>query len=100
MTVRAHFDGKAFVPDEPLRLPAGTEVTLSFTAPSEGKGATGSDPLGRRISTVDSGVPNSGETIDAQLADSAWQEFRRVGERLAATADGKSLTQAVSDMRR
>lgn len=30
----------------------------------------------------------------------AWQEFRSVGERLAATSNGVSLTQAVSDMRR
>jgi hypothetical protein len=32
--------------------------------------------------------------------DSAWQEFRRVGERLAAAPNGQSITQAISDMRR
>ena len=33
-------------------------------------------------------------------ADSAWREFRRVGDRLAATSNGESITQAISDMRR
>ena len=34
MTVRikAHFDGKAIVPDEPVNLPAGTPVTVEFAA--------------------------------------------------------------------
>jgi hypothetical protein len=31
---------------------------------------------------------------------SAWQEFRVVGQRLAADVSGQSITQAVSDMRR
>jgi len=30
----------------------------------------------------------------------AWREFRRVGERLAATSNGESITQTISDMRR
>jgi hypothetical protein len=33
-------------------------------------------------------------------AATAWREFRRVGERLAASSNGQSITQAVSDMRR
>jgi hypothetical protein len=34
MTVRikAHFDGKTIVPDEPVSLPAGTLVTVEFPA--------------------------------------------------------------------
>lgn len=32
MTVTAHFDGKAFVPDEPVDLPEGTRVEISFAA--------------------------------------------------------------------
>ncbi len=28
-TLRAHFDGKAFVPDEPVDLPQGTQVTVT-----------------------------------------------------------------------
>lgn len=28
MTIRAHFDGKVIVPDEPLALPAGTPLTV------------------------------------------------------------------------
>jgi hypothetical protein len=36
---------------------------------------------------------------DRPNAISAWQEFRRVSERLAATSNGQSLTQAITDMR-
>ena len=28
MTIRAHFDGKVIVPDEPVTLPAGTPLTI------------------------------------------------------------------------
>lgn len=49
-------------------------------------------------------LPRLADTVqtdkaDHAGADSAWQEFRRVGERLAATANGQSITQAISDMR-
>jgi len=37
---------------------------------------------------------------DRSGADNAWLEFRRVGQRLAATSNGQSLTQTLSDMRR
>ena len=37
---------------------------------------------------------------DAESLAAAWREFRRVGERLAATSNGVSITQAISDMRR
>ena len=35
MTVRikAHFDGTSIVPDEPVQIPAGTPVTVEFSAP-------------------------------------------------------------------
>lgn len=32
MTVRARFDGKAFVPEEPVNLPCGTPVTIVVVA--------------------------------------------------------------------
>jgi hypothetical protein len=32
--------------------------------------------------------------------EDAWLEFRRVGERLAATENGESITQSITDMRR
>jgi len=38
--------------------------------------------------------------LDRAGADGAWREFRRVGERLAASSNGKSITQAITDMRR
>lgn len=41
----------------------------------------------------------AGEPDRADGAD-AWREFRRVGERLAATSNGESITRAISDMRR
>lgn len=30
MTLKAHFDGKAFIPDEPVQLPAGSAVTIKI----------------------------------------------------------------------
>ena len=30
MTIRAHFDGKVIVPDEPLTLPTGTPLTIQI----------------------------------------------------------------------
>ena len=41
----------------------------------------------------------AGEPDRVDAAD-AWREFRRVGERLAATSNGESITQTISDMRR
>jgi hypothetical protein len=41
----------------------------------------------------------SGEPGRADAAG-AWREFRRVGERLAATSNGESITQTISEMRR
>jgi hypothetical protein len=29
MTIKVHFDGKVFVPDEPLDIPRGTEATVT-----------------------------------------------------------------------
>jgi len=37
---------------------------------------------------------------DRHGAENAWQEFRRVGDRLAATSNGQSITQVITDMRR
>jgi hypothetical protein len=43
MTIKAHFDGKVLVPDEPLALREGQEVELTIQALSkeEKKGMTG-----------------------------------------------------------
>lgn len=50
-------------------------------------------------------VPRVADAVLANEADRAdvdraWQEFRRVGERLAAAPNGQSITQSISDMRR
>jgi hypothetical protein len=39
-TIKAHFDGKVFVPDEPVDVPAGESVTLEIRqeAPQEQRG--------------------------------------------------------------
>jgi hypothetical protein len=34
-TIRAHFDGKAFVPDEPVNVPVNQSVTLHFESAAE-----------------------------------------------------------------
>jgi hypothetical protein len=34
MTIRAHFDGKVIVPDEPVSFPAGTPLTVRIEAES------------------------------------------------------------------
>ena len=34
MTIKAHFDGKVFVPDEPVNLPRDQSVLLNFEATS------------------------------------------------------------------
>jgi hypothetical protein len=47
-------------------------------------------------------VANAMRAGEGNRADggSAWKEFRAVGQRLASTLNGQSITQAVSDMRR
>jgi len=32
-TIAAHFDGKVFIPDEPIRLPAGSRLQLRYETP-------------------------------------------------------------------
>jgi hypothetical protein len=44
MTIKAHFDGKVFVPDEPVEIPAGSEVTLDVARPAP-VGSTAQDIL-------------------------------------------------------
>jgi hypothetical protein len=34
MTVKAHYDGKVFVPDEPVDMPAGSAVVLNLDRPA------------------------------------------------------------------
>ena len=45
MTIRAHFDGKVFVPDEPVQIPAGSDVTLEIAQPATAPRSTGRDVL-------------------------------------------------------
>ena len=45
MTVRAHFDGKVIVPDEPVSLPVNTPLDVEIT-PANGSPAT--DPMRER----------------------------------------------------
>ena len=33
-TIKVHFDGKVFVPDEPVDLPVGTQVEVHILAPA------------------------------------------------------------------
>jgi hypothetical protein len=40
MTIKVHFDGKAFIPDEPVDVPLGTEATV-HVAPAD----TPSEPV-------------------------------------------------------
>lgn len=44
MTIKAHFDGKVFVPDEPVQLEKDQEVEISIHPPqAETKGMTGAE---------------------------------------------------------
>lgn len=50
-TLRAHFDGHVFIPDEPVNLPPGADLELRIReAPKEGNGTT-SEPLEITIGT-------------------------------------------------
>jgi hypothetical protein len=42
-TIKAHFDGKVFVPDEPVDVPVGESVTVEVPAPAEPKRGTLAD---------------------------------------------------------
>lgn len=37
MTVHARYDGKAFIPEEPVELPPGTVVVLTVGVPADGR---------------------------------------------------------------
>lgn len=46
-------------------------------------------------------IPRIGEReVKHGSGEQAWEEFRRVGSRLAATSNGESITQAITDSRR
>ena len=38
LTIRAHFDGRAIIPDEPLHLPAGQPLTVDVRPAEPGPG--------------------------------------------------------------
>jgi hypothetical protein len=65
-TVKAHFDGRVFVPDEPVHLPVGFQLQISIETPAaERQGA-----VRRLFGAVASGNQFSAdnERIDADLA--------------------------------
>jgi hypothetical protein len=41
ITVKAHFDGRVFIPDEPVDLPAGCNLEISISAPTSKPGQSG-----------------------------------------------------------
>jgi hypothetical protein len=42
-TIKAHFDGKAFIPDEPVDLPSGTEVQIHILCETQPPSGTLAD---------------------------------------------------------
>ncbi|HEX5105034.1 MAG TPA: antitoxin family protein [Pirellulaceae bacterium] len=53
-TIRVHFDGKVFVPDEPVNVPEGTPAQVIVIPQSEAsKSATGRKPLAELAAILD-----------------------------------------------
>lgn len=48
MTVRAHFDGRVIVPDEPVDLPVNTPLDVEIN-PANGTQATPAETIRRRV---------------------------------------------------
>jgi hypothetical protein len=55
-TVLAHFDGKVFVPDEPVDVPVGTPLRVRVEALSHETASTAKDLLSPVIVGLDSGL--------------------------------------------
>ena len=56
-TIRAHFDGKVFVPDEPVHLPVNQPLDLSFVPAAQPAERNGVSPtpqeIERRLQALD-----------------------------------------------
>ena len=53
-TIRVHFDGKVFVPDEPVNVPEGTSAQVIVVPPVEaGQPASGPKPLAELAAILD-----------------------------------------------
>lgn len=48
LKLRAHFDGTAIIPDEPLALPAGEALEVEITVPTRGPDAISPDLIAER----------------------------------------------------
>jgi len=68
MTIRAHFDGRVFIPDEPVNLPARTPVTLSIVPTPSAVGSRNGDSLDAFIGRFDTGITDLAERHDEYLA--------------------------------
>lgn len=53
--IRAHFDGKVFVPDEPVAMPSGAKVEVIFSPPP----ATDRAPLAELVELLEKLPDNS-----------------------------------------
>lgn len=75
-TIRAHFDGKVFVPDEAVHIPAGQEVHVLPTA--SGNGTPPSDPLihdrRERLRAYAGGLAMGGIPLDATRRENLYQD--------------------------
>lgn len=47
LTIKARFDGKVFIPDEPVNLPAGSEIEISIAAPNGASTLAGLVEIGK-----------------------------------------------------
>ena len=68
LTIRAHFDGKVIVPDEPVALPRDTPLTVSVEAPA-GTGVT--PTLEQRQAAYDAFIANAKAHPVPHLSDEA-----------------------------
>lgn len=67
-TIRAHFDGKVFVPDEPVHVPAGTAAQVVVASEVEpGKSAYDRKPLADLAAILDAMPSDTSLPPDASM---------------------------------
>ena len=64
MTIKAHFDGKTFVPDEPVNYPANFAVTLQVEPASELRVVSTEKELLELFAEMDEDSVNTGHFVD------------------------------------
>lgn len=79
-TIEVVFDGKAFVPTEPVDLPAGTKASIAVDSPTAASNAPLSHEEAERILRGD-GSPLPWATVDEALAYSRGREWSEPGSR-------------------